>query len=673
VSWVVTGGAGFVGSAICRRLHDAGEDVVAIDAVASASPWRALERDLLVDDATLPEGRVVLALGSSNPRALRPWTLALDNAITTARLARGLRGREVTLISSIEIYGAAPAPLREDTEPALAAAAAPCPPHRVVGLCRELAGWDPSGRWTYALSKLAQELILEQALGPGRATVLRLANVTGAAQYRLVGQLVESMLEERPCTVHDSCRSFVSIDDVARVAHAVTEPGVVNVSAGTLELPVVAELVADELGCEAAIRVAPAPVGDSCGVVDSSRLMARIGELEGAAVAVRRAAREFAEPTGPMFRQPLEVVVPPRPEQPDAVADRIAASIWTGKVRGGRWTAALADALSEHLELGDGQRLVLTNSGTNALRLAIRALAGPPRPGAVALCPAFTFHATVEVLRQLGWTPRFADVDEATWTLAPDAVAQALATGEDIGLVVTVDALGNPSDYAALNAICGDAGVPLIGDSAPALGALYAGLPVGTQASAHALSLSFAKVVSGGGSGGALVLPASAELDTPENWLRSSAISEASAIVALDGLSVLDDLVQRRAMVAEVLAGALAADGSMAQQVVRQGDRHAWVHWVMRVSPEIGRDELARGLAVEGVRTRPYYEPMAGVPPGAAPVTARLHDEVLALPMSSELTRGQAEQVAAATLRVRRAIRSAGRPDGGLTGAVAMT
>jgi dTDP-4-amino-4,6-dideoxygalactose transaminase len=570
----------------------------------------------------------------------------------------------VTLISSIEIYGAAPAPLLEDTAPrlpvapgvvaewaerALAAAAAPCPPHRVVALCRELAGWDPAGRWTYALSKLAQEQILGQAVGTGRATVLRLANVTGAAQYRLVGQLVESMLEERPCTVHKSLRSFVSIEDVARVAHAVTEPGILNVSAGTLELPVVAELVAEELGCDPEIRVVPAPAGDSCGVVDSSRLMARIGELEGAAAAVRRAAREYAEPSGPMFRQPLEVVVPPRPEQPDIVADRIAASIWTGQVRGGRWTAALADALSNHLELGDEHRLVLTNSGTNALRLAIRALAGAPRPGAVALCPAFTFHATVEVLRQLGWTPRFLDVDEATWTLSPDAVADALATSNDIGVVVSVDALGNPSNYAALSAVCGAAGVPLCADSAPALGALYAGRPVGTQASAHILSLSFAKVVSGGGSGGVLVLPASAELETPENWLRSSPISEASAIVALDGLAALDDLVQRRGVVAEVLAGALAGDGSMTPQVVRQGDRHAWVHWVMRVAPEIGRDELARGLAAEGICTKPYYEPIAGVPLGALPVTARLHGEVLALPMSSELTRGQAEQVAAAT------------------------
>jgi hypothetical protein len=53
-------------------------------------------------------------------------------------------------------------------------------------------------------------------------------------------------------------------------------------------------------------------------------------------------------------------------------------------------------------------------------------------------------------------------------------------------------------------------------------------------------------------------------------------------------------------------------------------------------------------------------------------VTARLHGEVLALPMSSELTRGQAEQVAAATLRVRRALRSASHADGGLAGAVAI-
>ncbi len=65
----------------------------------------------------------------------------------------------------------------------------------------------------------------------------------------------------------------------------------------------------------------------------------------------------------------------------------------------------------------------------------------------------------------------------------------------------------------ALRAAC--AGVPLVADSAAALGALAQGLPVGTQADAHAYSMSFAKTVSAGGSGGAVVLPADGDAWTP--------------------------------------------------------------------------------------------------------------------------------------------------------------
>jgi hypothetical protein len=79
-----------VGGALCRRLHDAGEPVVAIDAMPSSSPWRTPERDVLVDDVVLPDGRVVLALGSSNPRPLRPAGLDPDVPKSSPMPQRGV-------------------------------------------------------------------------------------------------------------------------------------------------------------------------------------------------------------------------------------------------------------------------------------------------------------------------------------------------------------------------------------------------------------------------------------------------------------------------------------------------------------------------------------------------------------------------------------------------------
>ena len=87
--------------------------------------------------------------------------------------------------------------------------------------------------------------------------------------------------------------------------------------------------------------------------------------------------------------------------------------------------------------------------------------------------------------------------------------------------------------------------MPLVADSAAAVGARHQGRPVATQAAAHAYSLSFAKVVSAGGSGGALALPADAveRLRAPVDWLRSVPMVETAAVAALDLLADLDLLV----------------------------------------------------------------------------------------------------------------------------------
>ena len=116
---IVIGGAGFVGTAICRQRVARGCDVIAVD--RDACRWTEdprvtpMDVDLLTDELTLPPGHVVLAAGNSDPRSVRPWQLVMDNTLPTARLLPLLSHRDVTLLSSVEVYGSAPAPQREAT------------------------------------------------------------------------------------------------------------------------------------------------------------------------------------------------------------------------------------------------------------------------------------------------------------------------------------------------------------------------------------------------------------------------------------------------------------------------------------------------------------------------------------------------------------------------------
>jgi len=300
------------------------------------------------------------------------------------------------------------------------------------------------------------------------------------------------------------------------------------------------------------------------------------------------------------------------------------------------------------------------------LRLATVAVAGPPRPGAVAVLPAFTFPATGELLLQLGFRLRFCDVRPDTWTLDPDRLRAALAPG-DVQVVLAVDALGAPADYTALTAICRSAGVPLVADSAPSVAARHQGAPVGTQADAHAFSFSFAKVLSAGGGGGAVVVPRDAldRIRTPVDWIRSTPIGEIPAAVALDLLERLDELHARRAAVAAVYGELQKAAPDVMPQLSAPGDVHGWVHWVARF-PGVDRDRLGKKLDALGVGSKPYYAPAlhllawSGCEQGAdLPVTERLHGQALALPMSSELSVADAERVFWCVLKALEELRGA--------------
>jgi dTDP-4-amino-4,6-dideoxygalactose transaminase/nucleoside-diphosphate-sugar epimerase len=667
----VVGGAGFVGSAIARRVTASGRPAVSIDRhrqPPSRLPATVEQHsvDLLVDPVELPPGLVVLAAGGSDPRAGDPWRLMLDNAVTTARLLPALAGRQVVLISSVEVRGPAGGELPLD-DAALAgwcaalrdAARRPCPPWQVAGLCRELVAADPSGRWAYALSKRVQELLVRSVVEPDRLTVMRAANLFGPGQDRVVAQLTRRASAGLPLAVTDTARTFLPVDDLATVALD-AEPGTLDAGLAALPLTELAGLVLNTLGVEVPVRIDPPPTADVTARIDTAEFRRRLGVGDGRA-RLDRELRSFVAGLGeqrlPAFSPPLPVVLPPRPRRPDEVAARIQACLETGSVKGGPWGAELTARLRGELALPDDSALLLTASGSAALRLAVQAIAGPVRPDDVAVLPSFTFAATGEILAQLGYTLRFCDVRPDTWTMDPDSLAAALADG-DAAVVVAVDALGVPADYMALTKVCADAGVPLVADSAAALGARHQGRPVATQAAAHAYSLSFAKVVSAGGSGGALVLPAEAvdRLRSPVDWLRSAPLVETAAVAALDLLGDLDLLARRRRAVAARYAQLAAVDRVLPQQVA-DGDAHAFVHWVARFGG-VDRDRLAAELGRLGVGTKPYYAPPLhwhdwgphAERAGPLPVSDALGREALALPMSSELSSLQAERVTMAVL-----------------------
>ena len=146
--------------------------------------------------------------------------------------------------------------------------------------------------------------------------------------------------------------------------------------------------------------------------------------------------------------------------------------------------------------------VVLTNSGTAALSIALRA-AVEQRPGGLCLLPAYGCYDLASAALSAGVRVALYDVEPTT--LAPLVESIAPLITEECAAVVVVDHYGLPTSLDELQPLATAFGVPVIEDAAQAAGAFWDGVRVGRRADAVVLSFGRGKGVTAG-AGGALLL-----------------------------------------------------------------------------------------------------------------------------------------------------------------------
>lgn len=151
-----------------------------------------------------------------------------------------------------------------------------------------------------------------------------------------------------------------------------------------------------------------------------------------------------------------------RPELDSAVA-RVMDS---GRFIGGAEVEAFAEELSEEL---DGAIVVPCANGTDALQIALMALG--VGPGDEVITPAFTFISTVEVVMLLGAKPVLVDVDPHTFNIDTSAVADAIT--ERTKAVIPVHLFGQCANMGELMEIAEKNGVPVVEDAAQSILSIY--------------------------------------------------------------------------------------------------------------------------------------------------------------------------------------------------------
>jgi dTDP-4-amino-4,6-dideoxygalactose transaminase len=171
--------------------------------------------------------------------------------------------------------------------------------------------------------------------------------------------------------------------------------------------------------------------------------------------------------------------------------------------------------LEQNLEsyLGSGYVAVL-NSGTAAIHLGLLLLG--VKFGDEVLCQSLTFSASANPILYIGATPVFIDSERDTWNLCPIALEMAIndriAKGRKPKAIIAVHLYGTPFKIASIKAISKKYDIPILEDSAEALGSSYKRRKCGTFGDIAVLSFNGNKIITTSG-GGAVITKTKAQRD----------------------------------------------------------------------------------------------------------------------------------------------------------------
>lgn len=356
----------------------------------------------------------------------------------------------------------------------------------------------------------------------------------------------------------------------------------------------------------------------------------------------------------------------------DAATQRVLNSGWYIL---GKEVAAFEAEFAAYLSAGHGETnegasqvsCVGVNSGTDALHLALLAL--DIRPGDEVITVSHTAVATVAAIRLAGATPVLVDIDPATYTMAPAALAAAITP--QTKAIIPVHLYGHPAALDEILALAAAHAIPVIEDCAQAHGARYRGQAVGTFGDLACFSFYPTKNLGALGDGGAVVGRDPALMERVRSlreygWTTAaryvsqreglnSRLDEMQAALLRVKLRHLDDWNDQRRVVAATYAAQLS--DMLVKPVALPACHHVYHLYVVQLPPTADRDAIRQQLATAGIGTAIHYPASVHQQPAYQEDNVRCHPmavteqilpRILSLPLYPQMNTDQAAQVAAA-------------------------
>ena len=317
--------------------------------------------------------------------------------------------------------------------------------------------------------------------------------------------------------------------------------------------------------------------------------------------------------------------------------------------------------------VGQDIHVTALSSGTAAIHLGL-ALLGVGK-GDEVLCQSFTFSASANPIVYLGAKPVFVDSEKDTWNISPElleeAIVERLKLGKKPKAIIAVHLYGMPYKVEAIKKIASSYEIPVIEDSAEALGSSYHGEKCGNFGDIAILSFNGNKIITT--SGGGALLSKDKKITEKALYLATQArdnaihyqhseigynyrLSNVLAGIGRGQMCVLADRVEARRNNYKFYLKELGSFEAVS--FLKEPDglfSNRWLSCILTPSFEI-REKIRLALLEQNIESRPLWKPMhlqpvfQDAPAYVNGLSQDLFARGLCLPSGSNLERQELER-----------------------------
>ena len=322
--------------------------------------------------------------------------------------------------------------------------------------------------------------------------------------------------------------------------------------------------------------------------------------------------------------------------------------------------------------VGENKFVAALSSGTAAIHLGLVLLG--VKAGDEVICQSFTFSASANPIMYQGAIPVFVDSENDTWNLSPEfleeAIIDRIAKGKKPKAIIAVHLYGMPFKADEIRAVADKYQIPLLEDSAEALGSTYKGQKCGTFGDIGVLSFNGNKIITTSG-GGAMVLNdqstkekavflATQARDNAPHYQHSEVgynyrLSNICAGIGRGQMEVLEKHIGFRREMHDFYSD-IFANIKGVKVLSEQNSDYFSNHWLSAItidSSTVGKDReaLRMALEAENIESRPLWKPMhlqpvfAQYPYYGTDISELLFRDGLCLPSGSNLIDNDRERI----------------------------